>query len=79
MHDRAHDADRDPGVNGAVIRQSTKIGVTGCPKVKALTRAQKLTKALKACHTLKNRRKRAQCEKNAHKKFGPLKKPKQKK
>src|SRR6202040_3934615 len=34
--------------NGAVMRQSTPVGVTGCAK-KALTRKQKLAAALKAC------------------------------
>jgi hypothetical protein len=33
--------------NGAVIKQTTKVAVTGCPKAKAPTRAQKLAKALR--------------------------------
>jgi hypothetical protein len=37
---------------------------------KTPTRAQKLAKALKACHKLKNRRKRISCEKQAHKNYG---------
>jgi hypothetical protein len=63
--------------NGAVINQTTKIAVTGCPKVKALTRAQLLAKALKTCNTkYKGHRKRHQreaCGKSAHKKYGPKK------
>ena len=46
-------------------------------KPKPLTRAQKLTKALKACRTRRNRQKRAACEKQARKKYGPVK-PKKK-
>ncbi len=63
------------GQNGAVIDQSTKIGVTGCPKVKtkALTRAQKLAKALKACRKDRKKAKRASCERAARKKFGAVK------
>jgi phosphodiesterase/alkaline phosphatase D-like protein len=38
-----------------------------------LTRAQKLSKALKACHAKKGK-KRASCERTARKKFGPVKK-----
>jgi hypothetical protein len=58
--------------NGAKITQSTKITVTGCAKTKALTRAQKLTKALKACKKKTNKGKRATCEKTARRKYGPL-------
>ena len=58
--------------NGAVIKQSTAIGVTGCAKKRALTRAQKLTAALKACHK-KSKAKHAGCEKQARKKYGPIK------
>ena len=58
------------GQNGAVIKQSTTISITGCgkTKAKALTRAQKLTKALKVCKKDKKKSKRATCEKAAHKK-----------
>jgi hypothetical protein len=58
--------------NGAKINQSTSISVTGCAKKKALTRAQKLAAALKAC----NRRakgKRAACRASARKRYGPIK------
>jgi hypothetical protein len=45
------------------------------PPNKPLTTQQKLTKALKACHTKHNRHKRLTCEHNAHKKYKPAKKP----
>jgi hypothetical protein len=68
--------------NGAVIKQETKVGLTGCVKgvhkVK-LTRAQKLKKALKACHRKHNKAKRVSCEKQARKKYGPKKKHSSKK
>jgi hypothetical protein len=51
--------------NGAVLKQVTKITATGCPKPKrALTRAQELRKALKACHR-KHGKARSSCEKRA--------------
>ncbi len=40
-------------------------------KPKSLTRAQKLAKALKACRSKRNKRKRAVCESQVHKKYGP--------
>jgi uncharacterized repeat protein (TIGR01451 family) len=60
------------GQNGAVVSQSTKVAVTGCAKVKAkaLTRAQKLAKALKACRKDRRGKKRAGCEKTARKRYG---------
>jgi hypothetical protein len=59
------------GQNGAVVSQSTKVAVTGCAKVKAkaLTRAQKLARALKACKK-KAKNKRATCNATARKKYG---------
>lgn len=66
--------------NGRVVKQSTKISVTGCPKKKALTRKQKLAKALKACRkkykgkTNATKHKRVACEKKAKKKYGAKKK-----
>jgi hypothetical protein len=60
------------GQNGAVLKQSTKIAVTGCKK-KSLTRKQKLAKALKACHK-KNGAKRANCERAARRRFAAVKK-----
>jgi hypothetical protein len=66
------------GQNGDVIRRSTPISVTGWKKVKSLTRAQKLAKALKACKKKKGA-KRAACEKQARKQYGPPVKKKTKK
>jgi hypothetical protein len=59
------------GQNGALVNQTTKIAVTGCPKT--LTRAQKLALALKACHKKKGA-KRASCERLARRKYAPVKK-----
>jgi hypothetical protein len=64
--------------NGRVVKQSTKIAVSGCPKV--VTRAQKLAKALKACRkkykgkAKAKKRKRVACEKKAKHKYGAKKK-----
>jgi hypothetical protein len=55
--------------NGAVLTQTTKIAVTGCPKVKPLTNAQKLAKALKACHAKKSKASRKACERQARKRY----------
>ena len=66
------------GQNGAKVTQSTALTVTGCPKAKTLTRAQKLAAALKACHKDRQKAKRSKCEKQAHKKYGPVKKTKKK-
>jgi hypothetical protein len=58
------------GQNGAEIHESTPISVAGCAKAKkTLTKAQKLAKALKACHTKKGKT-RAKCEAAAHKQYG---------
>jgi uncharacterized repeat protein (TIGR01451 family) len=59
--------------NGAVIHETTPISVTGCAKGKALTRAQKLKAALKACKK-RARGKRAACQAAARKQYGPNKK-----
>jgi hypothetical protein len=58
--------------NGALIKQTTNIAVKGCSGVLPfkMTRAQKLAKALKACHKKKNKHKRVACEKQARKKYG---------
>jgi hypothetical protein len=56
--------------NGAVIRQTTNVALTGCAKVKALTRAQKFAAALKAC-TKKDQKRRAACRRLARKRYGP--------
>jgi hypothetical protein len=65
--------------NGAEIHETTKIGVTGCGKIK--TRAQKLKAALASCRKQDkhNKGKRERCEKQARKKFGPVKTKKAKK
>jgi hypothetical protein len=55
--------------NGAEIDQTTPIGVTGCVKAKAPTRAQKLATALKACKK-KAKSKRPACEKTARRQYG---------
>ena len=54
--------------NGALIKRSTPISVTGCKK--KLTRAQELAKALKACHRKRNHGKRVSCERQARERFG---------
>jgi hypothetical protein len=64
--------------NGLEIHQNTPIAVTGCAKPKALTRAQKLSAALKACHKDKKKTKRSACEHAARKKYGAIKKTKKK-
>jgi len=63
--------------NGAELHQSTKLSVTGCAK--PLTRAQKLVRAMKACRKKKNRGKRQACERQARKRYGPIKKGSKKK
>jgi hypothetical protein len=63
--------------NGAKINESTPIGITGCAKAKALTRAQKLAKALKACNR-KAKNKRPACRASARKRYGPPAKKKTK-
>ncbi len=55
--------------NGMVIHQSTPITATGCPK-RALTRAQKLARALKACGKDRSKATRATCEKAARNRYG---------
>jgi hypothetical protein len=61
--------------NGAEIHTSTPISVTGCAKAKALTRSQKLQKALKACRGKDHSKaKRGRCEKVARKAYRPLEK-----
>jgi hypothetical protein len=64
--------------SGIPLHFSTPVTVTGCPKVKTLTRAQKLKAALKACHKQdkKNRSKQEKCEKVARKRYGAVKKGK---
>jgi hypothetical protein len=66
------------GQNGAVIAQNTKIKLTGCAKVKTLTRAQKLARALKQCQK-KPKKNRAACTRQARKQYGPAAKKQGKK
>jgi Tol biopolymer transport system component len=46
------------------------------PPLKPLTRAQKLAKALKACHSKRDKHKRTACERQARKRYGPTHKAK---
>jgi hypothetical protein len=62
--------------SGVTLKQNTKIALSGCPKPKALTRKQKLAKALKACHKKHNKKKLQACERQARKKYGAKQKPK---
>jgi hypothetical protein len=55
--------------NGLEIHQNTQIAVTGCPKVRKATRAQKLKAALKACHKKKGTKRKA-CEGQARRRYG---------
>jgi hypothetical protein len=62
--------------NGALIKQQTNVGLTGCVKGKkfvALTRHQRLVKALKKCRKQfrHSKKKRTACEKQAHRRYGP--------
>jgi uncharacterized repeat protein (TIGR01451 family) len=59
--------------NGAVINQATPIGINGCAKTKALTRAQKLAATLKTCRKKHNKAKRATCERQARRRYGAVK------
>ena len=67
------------GQNGVLIRQTTKIKITGCKRPpRCTTRACKLRAALKKCHKIKARsakarKKRAACERAARKKYGAKK------
>jgi hypothetical protein len=61
-----------PLIAGPAVAFPTETGTVTPPK--PLTRAQKLAKALKACKKDKSKSKRAACEKQARKKYGPVKK-----
>ncbi len=69
--------------DGATIKQTTNIAVTGCGKSSVLSyrqmQAKKLKAALAICHKKKNKHKRLACEKQARKKYGPKKAAKHKK
>jgi hypothetical protein len=60
------------GQNGAFIKQTTPVTITGCKGVAGfkVTKAQLLAKALKACRKDKQKGKRVTCEKAARKKYG---------
>ena len=63
------------GASGNVV-QTQVLGTTTtkpASKPKPLTKAELLAKALKTCHKIKNKKKRASCEKTAHKKYGAKK------
>jgi hypothetical protein len=64
-----------PGNVNSKIQVLPEKTVVKPPVKKPLTRAQKLAKALKACHKLKQKSKRVACEKAARKKYGSKKKP----
>ena len=53
--------------NGAVVRQSTPIKVTGC---KPITRHERLLKALAQCHKKHSKAKRRGCEAQARRRYG---------
>jgi hypothetical protein len=55
------------GQNGAIVKQQTKVTVTGCPK--GLTAKQKLEKAMRACKKLKKKSRRNACEARARKAY----------
>jgi uncharacterized repeat protein (TIGR01451 family) len=63
------------GQNGVRVKPTVKVAVEGCKK--KLTRAQKLTKALKACRK-KAKGKRAACGRQARKEYGPVKRKQRK-
>jgi hypothetical protein len=63
------------GQTGAVLKQSTKVALQGCKKVKTagpLSRAQLLKRALAACRNRykHSKAKRAVCQKQARKRYG---------
>jgi hypothetical protein len=59
--------------NGAKINESTPVSVSGCAKTKALTRAQKLARALRACRKKPKGAERTSCQRMARKKYGAVK------
>ncbi len=65
--------------NGAVIDESTPVGITGCAKAKTLTRSQKLAKALRTCRKKRQGAGRSRCEARARRAYGPIKTKKKRK
>lgn len=55
--------------NGLELHEVTRIGVTGCPKSRALTEAQKLKRSLKTCRKKKDKRRRTVCERTARRRY----------
>jgi hypothetical protein len=62
-----------PLIASPALAFPTETTNTGTGPAKPLTNKQKLTKALKACHKKHNRSKRKACERQARKKYGPVK------
>ena len=64
------------GQNGATVKSTTKINVTGCPPPKGgvlhSRNADELAKNLKTCKKLANKKKRAKCVASAHKRFSAV-------
>jgi hypothetical protein len=60
------------GQSGLVVRQNTKVRLLNCPRVKPLTRAQLLAKAMASCHKRfkRNHSKRSKCVRAAQRKYG---------
>jgi len=58
--------------NGTEIHESTPITITGCAKAKTLVRAQKLSKAVKACRKDRSKTKREACERLARERYGSV-------
>jgi hypothetical protein len=55
---------------GGNLALPTPVAPKPKPKAKPLTRAQKLTKALKLCHAKHDKKARTSCESTAHRKYG---------
>jgi hypothetical protein len=58
------------GVGNFAPTTTTKTGVVKTKKAKSLTRAQKLSRALKSCHKQRTEGRRATCERRAHRQYG---------
>ncbi|HTR73209.1 MAG TPA: hypothetical protein VMG80_06385, partial [Solirubrobacteraceae bacterium] len=63
------------GQDGAFSSKTTNVAILGCGAKAALTRAQLLTKAMKACKAKyrHSKHKRVACERQARKRYGPKK------
>jgi hypothetical protein len=58
---------------GNPLFQPPKLPPRVKPRTPAQIRAEELARALRACHKLHNRKKRAACERTARKRYGPKK------